>query len=75
MPAQQTPAPYDNSFLGNTTTWALLQEIGSDDKWHTIGSCNDTPNAIKAELAKPEYQGHGVWIRTPFERRYHGTVK
>ena len=66
----------DNSWLGNTVTTAKIQEIGSDDRWHTLGECIDAPNAIKVELAKEQYQGHIIWIRDAFgERRYHGSVK
>jgi hypothetical protein len=70
------PATNDNNWLGNTVTRAKIQEIGADDRWHTLGECIDAPNAIKQELGKKEYQGHDVWIRDVFgDRKYHGTVK
>lgn len=75
MARQQKPAAYSNNWLGNTVTLAKVQEIGQDDKWHTLGECVDTPNAIKAELAKPVYKGHDVWIRNTFgERNYQGRI-
>ncbi len=70
------PKQNDNNWLGNTVTMAKIQEIGADDRWHTIGECIDTPNAISRELSKPEYSGHDVWIRDAFGgRKFHGRVK
>ena len=74
--AQKRPQAYNNAWLGNTVTGAKIQEIGLDDRWHTLGECVDTPNAIERELSKQEYKGHDVWIRNTFgERTYRGTVK
>lgn len=66
--------PYDNNWLGNTITLAVLQEIGEDERWHNLGQCRDTPNAIKGELQKDQYQGKSIWIKTPFGRRFHGLI-
>lgn len=75
--ANRKPAPNDNSWLANTVTLARIQVINeAGDKWVTLGECVDTPNKIKAELSKPEYQGHDIWIRDAFgDRRYVGRVK
>ena len=70
------PEDHSNDFLGNTVTLAKIQEIGSDNRWHTIGECMDTPNKIREELSKDHYKGHDIWIRDVFgDRRYHGHIK
>lgn len=73
----QKPVPYNNNWLGNTVTGARLQVINEEtNKWQTVGTCIDTPNAIKKELTKPEYKGLSIWIVDAFgSRRYHGLVK
>lgn len=73
----QKPAPYNNNFLGNTVVAARLQVINEEtNKFETVGTCIDTPNAIKKELLDPKYVGLSIWIWTPIDgRHYHGLVK
>lgn len=74
MTPQQRPADPMRTYV--TVTTAKIREIGEDDKWHTLGECMDTPNALRAELEKPEYSGHSVWIQDCFgSRTYYGLVK
>ena len=73
MPSK--PAPYDNSFLGNTVTMCRIKEIGTTH-WVLLGSCIDTPNSIEKELKDKKYQGKMVWIFDAFgNKKYHGLVK
>jgi hypothetical protein len=76
--AKHAVQPIDK-VLGNTTTEVRIREIQDLDDgtsvFYTIGTCLDTPNAIKTELSKPEYQGRSVWLFDTFGgRRYHGLV-
>lgn len=70
------PAPYNNSWLGNTVTTVKLQVINEvTNKWDTIGECVDTPNAIAKELSKKKYKGQSIWIKSFTGRQYHGLIK
>ena len=72
---ERKPAAGNNDWLGNTTIEAQLQIINEQtNKWETLGTCSDTPNALKRELEASKYQGQSIWIRTPFGRRYHGQI-
>ena len=73
--ATMRPKPGNNDWLGTTVTLARLQVIGDDDKWQTVGSCIDAPNAITKELQQAKYQGRDIWVRDAFGgRRYHGHI-
>jgi hypothetical protein len=76
MTTKQKPAAYNNSWLGNTVTEAQLQVINEQtNKWDTVGTCTDTPNAIAKELSKKKYKGLSIWVKSWDGRKYHGLVK
>jgi hypothetical protein len=74
MAKRTRPAVGNNDWLGNTAIRASLQIIGDDDKWHQLGTCLDTPNALAGELEKPVYKGQSIWVKTSLERRYYGQI-
>lgn len=64
------PSAGDNSFLGITVVPARIQIINEEtNTWQTVGQCIDTPNAIRNEIAKPEYKGLSLWLWTALDGR------